>query len=80
MSSISRNNWNPNVFSINDVPRHEEGRRVFKVNGLCRLAAQSVDRSPDDIYQEKRPRIILNNYLILENKVDNRLIMESYLS
>ena len=31
-------------------------------------------------HQEKRPGIIPNNYLILENKVDNRLIMESYLS
>ncbi|EJF63630.1 protein kinase subdomain-containing protein PKL/CAK/Fmp29 [Dichomitus squalens LYAD-421 SS1] len=34
---------------INDALRHAERRRVFNVDGLCRLAAQSVDRSPDDI-------------------------------
>src|ERR1700689_1769862 len=35
--------------SINDALRHAERRRVFNVDGLCRLAAQSVDRSPDDV-------------------------------
>ncbi|KAJ7485197.1 protein kinase subdomain-containing protein PKL/CAK/Fmp29 [Mycena galericulata] len=34
---------------INDALRHAERRRVFDVDGLCRLAAQSVNRSPDDI-------------------------------
>ncbi|KAG7447561.1 uncharacterized protein BT62DRAFT_930579 [Guyanagaster necrorhizus] len=34
---------------INDALRHAERRRVFNVDGLCRLAAQSVDRSPDDL-------------------------------
>ncbi|KAL5522495.1 hypothetical protein ACEPAG_8511 [Sanghuangporus baumii] len=34
---------------INDALRHTERRRVFNVDGLCRLAAQSVDRSPDDV-------------------------------
>ncbi|KAJ6578076.1 protein kinase subdomain-containing protein PKL CAK Fmp29 [Mycena capillaripes] len=34
---------------VNDALRHAERRRVFNVDGLCRLAAQSVDRSPDDI-------------------------------
>ncbi|KAG6327373.1 hypothetical protein ID866_11716 [Astraeus odoratus] len=34
---------------LNDALRHAERRRVFNVDGLCRLAAQSVDRSPDDI-------------------------------
>ncbi|KAL5499239.1 hypothetical protein ACEPAH_1757 [Sanghuangporus vaninii] len=34
---------------INDVLRHTERRRVFNVDGLCRLAAQSVDRSSDDV-------------------------------
>jgi len=38
-----------NMFSINDPLRHAERRRVFNVDGLCRLAAQSVDRSPDDV-------------------------------
>ncbi|THH18002.1 hypothetical protein EW146_g2913 [Bondarzewia mesenterica] len=34
---------------INDALRHAERRRVFNVDGLRRLAAQSIDRSPDDI-------------------------------
>lgn len=37
------------MFSINDALRHAERRRVFNVDELCRLAVQSVDRSPDDI-------------------------------
>lgn len=36
-----------NMFSFNDVLRHEERRRVFNVDGLRRLAAESVDRSAD---------------------------------
>ncbi|KAJ7261746.1 kinase-like domain-containing protein [Mycena haematopus] len=39
------------MFSFNDVVRHAERRRVFNVDGLRRLAAQSVDRSPDDIVE-----------------------------
>lgn len=35
----------------NDALRLAERRRVFNVDGLCRLAAQSVDRSPDDIVE-----------------------------
>ncbi|KAF9806982.1 hypothetical protein IEO21_08425 [Rhodonia placenta] len=34
---------------FNDELRRTERRRVFNVDGLCRLAAASVDRSPDDI-------------------------------
>ncbi|KZT03137.1 uncharacterized protein LAESUDRAFT_729376 [Laetiporus sulphureus 93-53] len=41
---------------INDVLRHGERRRVFNVDGLRRLAAQSVDRSPDDIIDLKKTR------------------------
>jgi hypothetical protein len=37
------------MFSFNDALRHAERRRVFNVDGLCRLAAESVNRSPDDI-------------------------------
>ena len=37
------------LISINDALRHAERRRVFKVNELRRLAAESVNRSPDDI-------------------------------
>ncbi|KAI0072589.1 protein kinase subdomain-containing protein PKL/CAK/Fmp29 [Panus rudis PR-1116 ss-1] len=33
----------------NDALRHAERRRVFDVNGLCRLAAESVHRSPEEI-------------------------------
>jgi aminoglycoside phosphotransferase (APT) family kinase protein len=36
------------VFSINDALRLAERRRVFNVDGLRRLAAESVNRSPDD--------------------------------
>ncbi|KAJ7775916.1 protein kinase subdomain-containing protein PKL/CAK/Fmp29, partial [Mycena maculata] len=36
-------------WTINDALRQSERRRVFNVDGLRRLAAQSVDRSPDDI-------------------------------
>jgi len=34
---------------MNDALRHAERRRVFNVDGLCRLAAQSADRSSDDV-------------------------------
>ena len=37
------------TFSLNNALRHEERRRVFNINGLSRLAAESVDCSPDDI-------------------------------
>ena len=37
------------TLSINDALRHEERRRDFDVDELCRLAAQSVRRSPQDI-------------------------------
>ncbi|KAI6037062.1 protein kinase subdomain-containing protein PKL/CAK/Fmp29 [Pisolithus microcarpus] len=39
----------------NDALRLAERRRVFNVDGLCRLAAQSVDRSPDDIVEFTKP-------------------------
>ena len=38
-----------NMFSINYTLRRADRRRVFNVDGLCRLAAQSVDRSPGDV-------------------------------
>ena len=37
------------TLTINDALHHAERRRIFNVDGLCQLAAQSVDRSPDDI-------------------------------
>jgi aminoglycoside phosphotransferase (APT) family kinase protein len=37
------------MFSINDVLRHTERRCVFNIDGLRELAAQSVNRSSDDI-------------------------------
>ena len=43
-----------NMFSINDVLRQAERRRVFNVDGLSRLAAESVGRSPDDIVDLKK--------------------------
>lgn len=36
-------------FSVNDALRHEERRRDFNIDELCRLAAQSIHRSPQDI-------------------------------
>ncbi|KAF9789796.1 hypothetical protein BJ322DRAFT_1018376 [Thelephora terrestris] len=36
--------------SINDFLRHAERRRVFNVNGLRLPAAESINRSPDDIF------------------------------
>ena len=43
-----------NMFSINDVLRQAERRRVFNVDGLSRFAAESVGRSPDDIVDLKK--------------------------
>ena len=37
------------AFRVNDDLRHAERRREFGVNELCRLAAQSVGRSSEDI-------------------------------
>ena len=37
------------MFRFNDALRHAERRLVFDVEGLRRLAAQSVDRSPADV-------------------------------
>jgi hypothetical protein len=37
------------MFSFNDALRHTERRRIFNVDGLCRLAAESVYRGLDDI-------------------------------
>jgi len=35
--------------SINDALHHTEHRHVFNVDGLCQLAAQSVNWRPDDV-------------------------------
>ncbi|KAF8999015.1 protein kinase subdomain-containing protein PKL/CAK/Fmp29 [Hymenopellis radicata] len=53
-STIAHNNndlfdYTSGRWIYNDALRHAERRRVFNVDGLCRLAAQSVGRSPDDI-------------------------------
>ena len=42
------------MLSINDALRQAERKRVFNVDGLRRLAAESVDRSPDDIVDLKK--------------------------
>lgn len=42
------------MFSVNDALRLAERRHVFNVDGLRRLAAESVNRSPDDIVDLKR--------------------------
>ncbi|KAH7885399.1 protein kinase subdomain-containing protein PKL CAK Fmp29 [Phlebopus sp. FC_14] len=39
---------------INDVLRHAERKRVFNVDALRQLAAESVGRSPDDIVDLKK--------------------------
>ena len=51
------------MFSINNVLRHAERRRAFSVDGLRRLATQSIDRSPNDIVDlTKTPRVGLTIY------------------
>ena len=42
-------NPSSNMFSINNALRYAERRHVFNVDELCRLATQSVDRSPGDV-------------------------------
>jgi hypothetical protein len=42
------------MFSFNNDLRQTERRRVFNVDGLCRLAAQSVKRNPGDIIALKK--------------------------
>ena len=42
------------MFSINYDLRHEERKRVFNTDGLRQLAAESVNRSPDDIVSLKK--------------------------
>ncbi|KIK20210.1 hypothetical protein PISMIDRAFT_106239 [Pisolithus microcarpus 441] len=42
-------NYTSGRWIINDALRHAERRRVFNVDGLRRLAAESVGRSPDDM-------------------------------
>ena len=37
------------MFRFNDAFRHEEGRLVLNVEGLRRLAVQSVGQSPADV-------------------------------
>ena len=37
------------MFSLNDALRQEDRRRVFNVNAISRLAAESIGRSPDDV-------------------------------
>ncbi|EIW82704.1 protein kinase subdomain-containing protein PKL CAK Fmp29 [Coniophora puteana RWD-64-598 SS2] len=47
-------NYTSGRWIINDALRHVERRRVFNVDGLRRLAAESVDRSPGDIVDLKK--------------------------
>ena len=47
-------NPSSNMFGISDVLRHTERRRIFNIDELCRLASQSVNRSPDDIVDLKK--------------------------
>jgi len=37
------------LFSYNDALRHKERRLAFDVDGLCRLAAESVNQSPANV-------------------------------
>ncbi len=43
-----------NMVSFNDDLRHAERKLVFKVDELSRLAAEAVNRSPDDIVDLKK--------------------------
>ena len=51
---VYMSNLQSDMFSINDDLRHEERKRIFNVDGLRRLAAESVNRSPDDIVDLKK--------------------------
>jgi len=63
------------AFSLNDALRHKERRRVFNVNGLSRLAAESVDRSPDDIVSlEKLAEGGFNRTFLITMRDDFQLI------
>jgi hypothetical protein len=63
------------TFSLNDALRHEERRRVFNVNGLSRLAAESVDRSPDDIVSfEKLAEGGFNRTFLITMRDDFQLV------
>ncbi|TCD61011.1 hypothetical protein EIP91_009162 [Steccherinum ochraceum] len=42
-------NYTSGRWIINDALRHEERRHFFNVDELSRLAAESVNRSPDDV-------------------------------
>ena len=37
------------MLSYDDALRHKERRLAFDVDGLCRLAAESVNQIPDDV-------------------------------
>jgi hypothetical protein len=43
------------MFSLNDTLRHEERRRVFKVNELSQLGAEYIDRNFNDIVSFEKP-------------------------
>ena len=47
-------NLQSDMFSFNEALRHRERRRVFNVDELRRLAAESVNREPDDIVDLKK--------------------------
>ncbi|KAK0186999.1 protein kinase subdomain-containing protein PKL/CAK/Fmp29 [Armillaria mellea] len=63
------------IFNLNDTLRHEERRRVFNVNGLSRLAAESVGRSPDDIVGfEKLAEGGFNHIFLITMRDDFQLV------
>ncbi|KAF8895895.1 hypothetical protein CPB84DRAFT_1848229 [Gymnopilus junonius] len=51
---------------FNDDLRHAERRRVFKVDELRRLAAESINRNPDDIVRlEKSAEAVFNRTFLI---------------
>jgi len=63
------------MFSFNDVLRHAERRLVFKVDELSRLAAESVNRSPDDIVRlEKQAEGGFNRTFLITMRCGFRMV------
>lgn len=60
---------------FNDGLRHAERRRVFKVDELCRLAAEAVNRSPDAImHMEKLAEGGFNRTFLITMRCGFRMV------
>ncbi|KAH9964465.1 protein kinase subdomain-containing protein PKL/CAK/Fmp29 [Russula dissimulans] len=68
-------NYTSGRWIFNEALRNEECRRIFNLNGLSRLAAESVDRSPDDIVSfEKLAEGELNRTFLITMRDNFKLV------